>query len=83
MFIKKLNAEVKNNGFYLIYGINIETGEEDFYQYDAKLNTLSRYNKNLIDTLTVENKNYLLIIIVLSVETVVMLLILLIAFVRR
>lgn len=82
-FIKKLNAEVKNNGFYLIYGINIETGEEDFYQYDAKLNTLSRYNKNLIDTLTVENKNYLLIIIVLSVETVVMLLILLIAFVRR
>lgn len=81
--IKKLNAASNGDGFYLIYGVNIETGEEDFYQFDAKLNTLSRYNKELIDTLTKENKNFLLIIIVLSVETVVMLLILLVSFVKR
>lgn len=81
--IKKLNAATNTDGFYLIYGINIETGEETFFQYDAKLNTISRYNKALIDSLTIENKNFLLIIIVLSVETVVLLLILLIAFVRR
>lgn len=81
--IKKLNAASNKDGFYLIYGVNIETGEEDFYQFDAKLNTLSRYNKELIDTLTKENKNFLLIIIVLSVETVVMLLILLVSFVKR
>ena len=82
-FIKKLNAATNGNGFYLIYGVNVETGEEDFYQFDAKLNTLSRYNKELIDTLTKENKNFLMIIIVLSVETVVMLLILLVSFVKR
>ncbi|MCI8330935.1 MAG: hypothetical protein HFE04_02405 [Bacilli bacterium] len=81
--LKKLNAATSGNGFYLIYGTNIETGEEDFYQFDTKLNTLSRYNRELIDTLTKENKNYLLIIIVLSVETLVMILILLVSFVKK
>jgi len=80
--LKKLNAAVNGDGFYLIYGVNIETGEEDFYQFDSKLNTLSRYNKELIDSLSQENKNYLIIIIVLSVETVVMILILLVSFVK-
>lgn len=81
--LKKLNAAVNGDGFYLIYGVNIETGEEDFYQFDSKLNTLSRYNKELIDSILQENKNFLIIIIVLSVETVVMILILLVSFVKR
>lgn len=33
-----------NNGFYLVYGMNVETGEEGFYKYDSKESTFQRYD---------------------------------------
>lgn len=40
---------LKDNSYPLIYGMNIETGEENWYTYDEKENTLQRFivgNKN-------------------------------------
>ena len=39
---------VKN--FKLVYAVNMNTGEESFYQYDEKENTFQRYNDRLIST---------------------------------
>ena len=69
--------------YYLIYGINIETGSEGFYQYDMVNNTITRYNDKIINELTKKNENFLMIIIVLGVETIVMILILLITLIKR
>lgn len=69
--------------YYLVYGLNIETGAEGFYQYDIVNNTITRYNDKIINELTKKNENFLLIIIVLGVETIVMILILLITLIRK
>jgi len=71
------------NDYYLLYGVNIETGEEGFYQYDMINNTITRYNDKIINELAKKNENYLMIIIVLGVETILLLLLLLISFTRR
>ena len=72
-----------NKEFYLIYGINIENGKEDFYEYDKENNTLSRYNGSIIEELTKRNENYLMIILVLGLETILLLLILLVTFIKN
>jgi len=69
--------------YYLVYGVNIQTGDEGFYQYDMKNNTITRYNDKIIKELTKKNENFLMIIIVLGVETLVLLLILLITLTKR
>ena len=69
--------------YYLIYGINIETGSEGFYQYDMVNNTITRYNDKIINELTKRNENFLMIIIVLGVETIVMIFILLITLIKK
>jgi len=35
------------NNYYLFYALNIETGEENLYQYDAQEGTIQRYNNLL------------------------------------
>ena len=49
--------------YYVVYGKNIETGEEDFYLYDSKNNTFSTYDTSLIDSLSHQNEIYLYVII--------------------
>lgn len=34
----------KSSKFYLVYGINVETGEKNLYVYDSKEETIQRYN---------------------------------------
>ena len=72
-----------NKEFYLIYGINIENNKEDFYEYDKTNNTMSRYNGKIIEELTTRNENYMMIILILGVETILLLMILLITFIRN
>ena len=36
--------------FKLVYAININNGEESFYQYDSKENTFQRYNNKLLSS---------------------------------
>ncbi len=69
--------------FYLVHGVNIQTGEEGYFEYDKVLNTFSRYNDTLINSLTETNKNYLMIIVVLGVETLIMLIIVLVILVKK
>lgn len=47
----------KNKNFFLIYGINTENGEEGFYQYDKKNNTVQRFFDNQIKDL-IKNDNF-------------------------
>ena len=47
---------IKDNSYPLIYGLNVETGEENFYTYDKGENTLQKYvvgNKNSTKDVTV------------------------------
>lgn len=39
----------KNDNFVLLYGVNIENNNEDFYVYDAFENTLQRYDDAIFD----------------------------------
>ena len=66
------NAYKYNNSdrFYVVYGKNIETGEEDFYLYDSKNNTFSSYDQNYLDSLVdkiEQNKIYVIIIIAFAI----------------
>ena len=72
-----------NNEFYILYGVNIETGKEELYYYDAINNALAKYNENILNDLNKKIDNYLLIIIVLASETLVLVLILLISSVKK
>ncbi len=53
----------KNSRFVIIYGINIETGEKGFYEYDTKNQTVMKYNSEMIDLLETKNTLYTYIII--------------------
>lgn len=39
-----------NNDFKLVYAINMNNGEEGFYQYDVKEKTFQRYNSKLVSS---------------------------------
>ena len=41
----------ESDRFFIIYGKNIENGEEDFYLYDSKNNTFSSYDRDFITNL--------------------------------
>ncbi len=53
----------KDSRFVLIYGMNIETGEEGFYEYDTETDTLILYNDDYIKTLEEKINLYTYIII--------------------
>ena len=53
----------KNSRFAIIYGMNIETGEKGFYEYDKENQTLAKYNDELIKTLEEKTNLYTYIII--------------------
>lgn len=73
----------KQTNFYLIYGVNIETGKEGLYEYDTENSSIIKYNSTIIDELNKRIDNYFLIIAVLGVESLVLLTILLITNVKR
>lgn len=52
-----------NSRFYVVYGMNVETGEKDFYLYDTENKTFSVYDTEQIDYLKEQNKLYLYVII--------------------
>lgn len=62
-----------NSDFSIIYTVNIETGEKDYYFYDSKLNSAVRYNSEEIDLLNNKVDKYFKLIIALSIESIVLL----------
>lgn len=43
------NNDIEGNQYYLFYAINMETGKESLYQYDAIEKTVQRYNIELLE----------------------------------
>lgn len=54
------NNEVSGNDFYLFYGINMESGKEELYQFDAKEKTIQRYNTLILDMYKERSDKYYL-----------------------
>ena len=52
--------------YYLLYATNTTTGNEGYYLYDIKENSVQRYDTTIIDKLTKDKDRYLSIVLVLS-----------------
>lgn len=62
--------------FAIIYGINVETGEEGFFKYDKTDQSIQKYDDEMINDLIEKNKLYSYIIIGFSAILVVMFIVL-------
>ena len=58
------NGDIEGNQFYLFYAINVETGKEYLYQYDALEKTVQRYNMQVLDMYKDHNDKYYLALLV-------------------
>lgn len=65
----------EDSRFAILYGMNIETGEKSFYQYDTIDQTIIKYNDEYINSLIEKNELYSYIIIGFSVILVLLFLI--------
>ena len=65
--------------FAIIYGINVETGEEGFYKYDKTDQSIQKYDDEMINNLLEKNKMYSYIIIGFSAILIVMFIVLIAA----
>lgn len=72
----------KNSEYFLLYGINVNTGYKGWFMYDSKENTLQRYDINDISKLIDKNNKFMLIVALLSVVCFIMMLFMLI-FINR
>ncbi len=64
----KLDSKSK---YSLIYGMNIETGEEHLYMYDSDENTIQRYNGEEVNKLNKKINNYTVIITSLAIFSLI------------
>ena len=58
------DGDIEGNQFYLFYAINVETGKEYLYQYDALEKTVQRYNMQVLDMYKDHNDKYYLALLV-------------------
>ena len=55
-----------NSQFYLIYGMNSETGEKGFYMFDKKEGTVQRFNDEIADIYKDKADLYFMILMIVS-----------------
>lgn len=55
---------INNSDYYLVYGINMATGNEEWYKYDIKESTLQRYDNNTIVKLKKDLDQYFIVILI-------------------
>lgn len=60
----KENNDIAGNQFYLFYAINVETGKEYLYQYDALEKTVQRYNLEVLDMYKENSNTYYMYILI-------------------
>ena len=72
----------KKGVFYLVYGMNVNTGDIGWYRYDSVDKTLQRYETRDLENLSMLNNKYLITIAVLSTAILMLMLFLLILFSR-
>lgn len=53
----------KSSKFYVVYGMNVETGEKNLYTFDSKNNTFVLYDSEYIDYLKKTNETYMYVIL--------------------
>lgn len=53
----EITSYQKDKDFYLIYGLNLNSGNESFYIYDKVEETIQRYNKDELNDINLENEN--------------------------
>lgn len=58
------NNDIAGNQFYLFYAINVETGKENLYQYDALEKTVQRYNLEVLDMYKENSNTYYMYILI-------------------
>lgn len=69
--------KISSDQYPLIYGVNVQTGEENWYTYDEEEGTLQRYNNAKVKVLEGENNKFLFLIVVLSASSLIIMLFLL------
>ena len=74
--------EKSKSKFYLVYGMNVNTGSLGWYRYDSKDKTLQRYETQDLENLSILNNKYLVTIAILSTSILMLMLFLLILFNR-
>lgn len=79
----ELEILTDNKGYPIVYGMNLNTGEISYYTYDAKENTLQRYNNEVSKKFEKENKMYFYISIALGSFCIIELLIMIIILATR
>lgn len=68
----------KKSDFYLVYGMNVNTGEIAWYRYDSREKTLQRYETKDLEALSIVNNKYLITIVILSVSILMLMLFILV-----
>ena len=68
----------EGSDYHLLYGVNVNTGNEGWFMYDSKENTLQRYDIDDISKLIDKNNKFILAVLMLSVICFIMLTFLLI-----
>lgn len=68
----------KDSEYFLLYGINVNTGNKGWFMYDSLENTLQRYDINDISKLIDKNNKFILVVAFLSGICFLMMLFLLI-----
>lgn len=56
--------KIKGSDFYLIYGINENTGEKALYIYDKLEGTIQRFNSDLVEAYNDENNKYFMYMLI-------------------
>lgn len=62
----------KDSEYFLLYGINVNTGNKGWFMYDSKENTLQRYDINDVSKLIDKNNKFMLIVALLSIICFIM-----------
>lgn len=68
----------KDSRYAIIYGINVETGEEGFFKYDKTDQSIQKYDDEMINSLVEKTQLYSYIIIGFSALVVIMLIIIIV-----
>ena len=63
-----------SSNYYLIYGINVDNNEENWYKYDKNDNSIQRYDYEELDNLKKENHKYLMTTYIMTCTTLLLLL---------
>lgn len=67
-----------DDSFYLIFAMNVATGEEDYYIFDNENNLFVKYNSKAFEKILTDNKEFKLYTIALGGASIVLFLLLLI-----